>query len=98
VAALALRQVDLLSRIDQLGEVPSDPAPDDVAGQLGAADLAFAGDDADAALRRLLDLLTRTSGDERDGVRERLLEYFDIIGPDDERVAKARREMARALF
>jgi putative thioredoxin len=97
-AALALRQVALLSRIDTLGDLSEDPAPDDVAGQLGAADLAFAADDAPGALRRLLDLIARVSGDDRDAVRERLIEYFDLLGPDDPRVPPARREMARSLF
>jgi putative thioredoxin len=31
-------------------------------------------------------------------VRTRLLEYFDLLGPDDPRVPVARRELARALF
>jgi putative thioredoxin len=97
-AALALKQVALLQRLDALGDVPADPATDDVAGQLGAADLALAADDVDGALRRLLDLIARTSGDDRDAVRERLIEYFDLLGPDDPRVPPARREMARSLF
>jgi putative thioredoxin len=97
-AELALRQVELLSRLDALGDLPADPAPDDVAGQLGAADLAFAADDADGALRRLLDLIARVSGADRDAVRERLIEFFDLLGPDDPRVPPARREMARSLF
>jgi putative thioredoxin len=98
-AALALRQVGLLARV-----AAADPAaaatarPDDVAAQLDAADLAMVADDADGALRRLLDLLTRTSGDERDQVRQRLVDYFELLGSDDERVPPARREMARALF
>jgi putative thioredoxin len=97
-AELALKQVALLARLDALGEVPADPAPDDVPGQLAAADLAFASDDVDGSLRRLLDLIARTSADERDAVRERLIEYFDLLGPDDPRVPPARREMARSLF
>lgn len=97
-AALAIRQVALLERIEALGDATTTPAADDVAGQLGAADLAFAADDVDGALRRLLDLLPRTSGDERDTVRERLIDYFELLGADDPRVGPARREMARALF
>jgi putative thioredoxin len=97
-AALALRQVDLLARIDARPDAPADPAPDDVDGQLAAADLAFASGNAEAALRRLLDLLTRTAGDDRETVRQRLIEYFDLLGPDDPLVGPARREMARALF
>jgi putative thioredoxin len=97
-AALALRQVGLLSRIESLTDVPADPEPDDVTGQLGAADLEFAADEVPAALRRLLDLIARVTGDDRDRVRERLIEYFDLLGPDDPRVPPARREMARSLF
>ena len=97
-AALALHQVDLLARVDGAGDVASDPAPDDVPGQLAAADQGFVVGDVDAALRRLLDLLVRTTGDDRETVRQRLIEYFELLGPDDARVGPARREMARALF
>lgn len=97
-AGLALLQVGLLSRIDTLGELRGEPAAADIPGQLGAADLAFVDDDADGALRRLLDLLPRTFGDEREVVRERLIEYFELLGGDDPRVGPARKEMARALF
>lgn len=97
-AALALRQVALLSRLESSGAPAGEPAPDDVAGQLAAADASFAADDVDASLRRMLDLLARTSGDDRDAVRERLIEYFELLGPDDPRVAPARREMTRSLF
>jgi putative thioredoxin len=97
-AALALKQVDLLARVEALPQTVGAPAADDVVGQLAAADLEIVSDDVAAALRRLLDLLTRTSGDEREQVRQRLLEYFELLGPDDPRVPDARREMARALF
>ena len=97
-ARLALRQVALLSRLDAAGPPPGEPAADDVAGQLAAADQSFAANDVDAALRRLLDLLRRVAGPDRDDARERLIEYFELLGPDDPRVGPARREMARALF
>ncbi len=97
-AALALHQVDLLARVDGLGDVAADPAPDDLSGQLAAADLSFVNGDADAALQRLLALLTHTSDGDRETVRQRLIEYFELLGPDDPRVGPARREMARALF
>jgi putative thioredoxin len=97
-AALALKQVDLLARVEALPQTVGAPAADDVVGQLAAADLEIVSDDVAAALRRLLDLLARTSGDEREQVRQRLLEYFELLGPDDPRVPDARREMARALF
>jgi putative thioredoxin len=100
-AALALRQVRLIERVeshDPALAARADSSPDDVAAQLAAADLAFAGNDVDGALARLLALLARTAGEARDPVRERLLEYFELLGPDDARVAPARREMARVLF
>lgn len=100
-AALALRQVRLLDRLDKIDPslvARADDAPDDVAAQLAAADGAIAANDADAAMRRLIELVRRLRGDERDTVRQRLIEYFDILGPDDPRVAPARRELASALF
>jgi putative thioredoxin len=101
LAALALRQVALLARVEAVDDdavARADGAPDDVAAQLAAADDAFARDDASGALSRLLAVLSRTSGDERDAVRERLLEYFELLGPDDPRVGPARRSLAQALF
>jgi len=100
-AASALRQVALLQRIDALDASAlsrADGAPGDVAAQLAAADYALAGGDVDAAFARLLQTLRRTSGDDRDAVRDRLVEYFEILGPDDPRVGPARRQLASALF
>jgi putative thioredoxin len=100
-AASALRQVALLQRVDKLDATAlsrADAAPGDVAAQLAAADYAVAGGEVEAAFTRLLDTLRRTSGDERDAVRDRLVEYFDILGPDDPRVGPARRQLASALF
>ncbi len=100
-AALALRQVRLLERlqgIDPQLVARAETAPDDVPAQLAAADYALSGQDIDAALGRLLALVGRVSGDDRDVVRERLIEYFDLLGPDDPRVGPARRALANALF
>jgi putative thioredoxin len=100
-AALALRQVSLLRRAmtaspDALRRADADPA--DVDAGLVAADLEFLDRREDAALQRLLRLLRLSAGDDRERVRARLVEYFDLLGPDDPRVGPARREMARALF
>jgi putative thioredoxin len=100
-AALALRQVGLLQRVEKLDAsdvARADATPDDIEAQLAAADYALASNDAEAAFGRLLAALRRTSADERDAVRDRLVEYFDILGPDDPRVGPARRELANALF
>lgn len=100
-AALALRQLGLLRRVDALDAAVvgrADSAPGDVEAQLAAADYALSGGDVQGALDRLLDTLRRTSGDERDSVRDRLVEYFDLLGPDDPHVGPARRALANALF
>lgn len=73
-------------------------APDDVDAQLLVADLDVSGGHVDDAFGRLIDLVRRTTGDDRDRVRERLLELFTVVGTGDERVARARRALASALF
>jgi putative thioredoxin len=100
-AALALRQVRLLERLQAIDPklvARAETAPDDVPAQLAAADYALSRSDVDGALGRLLGLVRRVSGADRDAVRERLIEYFDLLGPDDPRVAPARRALANALF
>jgi putative thioredoxin len=100
-AALALRQVALLRRAmsaspEALQRAAADPS--DVDAGLVAADLEFLDRREDAALQRLLGLLTGSAGDDRERVRARLVEFLDLLGPDDPRVGPARRQMARALF
>lgn len=100
-AQLALGQVRLLQRlesIDRAAAARADSSPDDVDAQLAAADLSVAGNDVQDALDRLLRAVTAVTGDERDRVRQRLLEFFDLLGPDDPRVPAARRQLTRALF
>ncbi|WP_375481162.1 tetratricopeptide repeat protein [uncultured Jatrophihabitans sp.] len=100
-AALALGQVRLMQRLEHLDpDVASkaDAAPDDVDLQLAAADLLLAANDVPGALDRLLQAVTRLDGADRDRARQRLLEFFDLLGPDDPRVAPARRQLTRALF
>jgi putative thioredoxin len=100
-AGLALRQVRLIERTataDASVVTTADAKPDDVAAALAAADYELRGQELDAAFARLLGLLRRTSGDERNAVRDRLVEYFELIGPDDPRVTRARRDLTNALF
>ena len=100
-AAFALGQVRLLERLDGVDPAAAERAaadPDDIDAQLAAADLRFAGNDIGGALDGLLKAVVRAGGDDRDRLRTRLLEFFDLLGPDDPRVPAARRELARALF
>jgi len=73
-------------------------APDDVAAQLLAADVETLGGFADRAYLRLVDLVRRTSGDEREQVRQHLVSLFAVAAPDDPAVGQARRALASALF
>jgi putative thioredoxin len=72
--------------------------PGDVAAQLLAADVEVLSGLADQAYKRLVDLVRRTSGDEREEIRKHLLSLFTIAGPDDPAVSSARRALASALF
>src|SRR5205085_32116 len=54
-------------------------APDDVDAQLAAADLEVLADRVDEAVARLVGLVQRSSGDDRDRTRARLLELFNVV-------------------
>lgn len=73
-------------------------APDDIDAQLLVADLDVSGGHVQDAFDRLIELVKRLDGDDRERVRERLLELFTVVGAADPRVASARRALATALF
>ena len=50
------------------------------------------------AFARLVDLVRRTAGDDRDKARTHLLGLFAAVGNDDPRVLKGRQALASALF
>ena len=50
------------------------------------------------AFIRLIELVRRTSGDERNKAREHLIGLFGAVGNDDPRVLKGRQSLASALF
>ncbi|MGV9568506.1 tetratricopeptide repeat protein [Streptomyces nigra] len=101
-AKLGLAQAELLQRVQGLDpqQVRKDAAdrPADVQAQIAAADLDLVGGHVEDAFGRLIETIGRTTGDDRDAVRLRLLELFEVVGADDPRVAAARRALARALF
>lgn len=73
-------------------------APQDLEAQLLAADMDMLGGHVDDAFGRLLDQLRGADQDTKDTVRTRLLELFEIAGPDDPRVAAARKRLANLLY
>ncbi|MBB6629262.1 tetratricopeptide repeat protein [Nocardioides sp. KIGAM211] len=76
----------------------ADAAPDDLDAQTLVADLDLLGGQVDEAFTRLIELVRRTSGDERNTAREHLVALFGAVGNDDPRVLKARGRLASALY
>ncbi len=100
-AALALRQVQLFRRAEEAGPdalAKADAAPDDVAAQTRAADFLLGTGNMEAAFDRLLDVVRRSAGEDRDQARKHLVELFAVVGDDDPRVGTARRQLTAALF
>ncbi|MFE7135019.1 tetratricopeptide repeat protein [Streptomyces sp. NPDC057638] len=101
-AKLGLAQAELLARVQNLdaGKVRQEAAerPADVTAQLAAADLDLVGGHVEDAFGRLVETVRRTAGEDRDTARLRLLELFEVVGPDDPRVGSARSALARVLF
>ncbi|EST33187.1 tetratricopeptide repeat protein [Streptomyces roseochromogenus] len=101
-AKLGLAQAELLQRVQGFDpqQVRQEAAakPKDAAAQIAAADLDLVGGHVEDAFGRLIETVRCTAGDDRDAVRRRLLELFEVVGPEDPRVIGARRALARALF
>ncbi|MCY1679020.1 tetratricopeptide repeat protein [Streptomyces sp. NPDC053741] len=101
-AKLGLAQAELLGRVASLDpqKVRTEAAENPVApaAQMAAADLDLVGGHVEDAFGRLVETVRRNFGDDRDAVRVRLLELFEVIGPDDPRVTAARTALARVLF
>jgi putative thioredoxin len=102
IATAGLAQVKLIRRVtsyDQ-AQVRRDAAgnPADVAAQVAVADIDMATGHVDEAFDRLLGLVRRTSGEDRDKARAHLVGLFEILPPRDPRVAKARSTLSSLLF
>ncbi|MFC4610522.1 tetratricopeptide repeat protein [Streptomyces maoxianensis] len=101
-AKLGLAQAELLARVQDLDpqkvrqEAADNPA--DVQAQISAADLDLVGGHVEDAFGRLIEAVRRTTGEDRDAARVRLLELFEVVGPEDPRVTTARSALSRVLF
>jgi putative thioredoxin len=69
----------------------------DIDAQLAVADLDILGGQVEDAFVRLLDVIRWATGDDRDRVRLRLVDLFEVVGPTDARVVVARKALASAL-
>lgn len=102
MARAGLAQVDLLRRTSsadpEAARKAADADPGDVDGQLLVADLELLADHVDEAFARLVAVVRRTQGPDRERVRLRLLELFTVVGETDPSVMTARRALANALY
>jgi putative thioredoxin len=101
-ASMGLAQIELVRRSHGLDAAAvlsaAQGSPDDIGAQTQAADVEFLSGRIEEALTRLVTLVARSSGDERERARTHLLELFTVLGPDDPRVSVARRNLMAALF
>ncbi|GLY65912.1 co-chaperone YbbN [Amycolatopsis taiwanensis] len=100
-AKAALAQVRFSARAataepDAVARADADPA--DLDAQFAAADFELAENKVEDAFARLLAAVRRTAGEDRNRARVHLVGLFELFDPADERVAKARRDLASALF
>jgi len=101
-AQFGIAQVALMKRTRDVDLTAAREAaaadPRDVDAALVVADLDVLGGHVEDAFTRLIDLVRVTAGDERDRVKERLLDLFAVVGNQDERVRKGRTTLMSALF
>ena len=102
VATVGLARVKLFQRVDSYdqAEARRDAAahPDDVDAQIRVADIDMAVGRAEEAYNRLLGVIKRTSGEDRNKVRLHLVSLFELFPPRDPQVAKARATLSSLLF
>ena len=102
VAAGGLAMATLLQRTKGVDATAARAAAaerrDDVDAQTLVADLDMLGGHVDDAFDRLVELVRRTSGAERDRARTHLLGLFAAVGNGDPRVLRGRQQLASALF
>ena len=102
LAKLGLAQTQLLIRTEGL-EIntvldESTKNPSDINLQLKAADVEIVNGGVEAAFTRLLHAVRATTGDDRNKVKDHLLNLFALVDPSDPRLVAARKELASALF
>lgn len=101
-AAAGLAMASLLKRTEGVdlnqARAAAAASPEDVDAQTMVADLDLLGGHVDDAFNRLIELVRRTAGEERNAARTHLIALFGAVGNDDPRVLRARRDLASALF
>jgi len=102
IAKVGLARVELLRRVNSYdgprARREAAERPGDVAAQCRVADIDLAEGRAGEAFDRLLGVISRTSGQERDQARQHLVGLFDIFSPKDPEVSRARARLSTLLF
>jgi putative thioredoxin len=102
IAKTGLAQVNLIRRISSYDQAKVRRAaaehPDDVQAQSQVADIDLASGRIEEAFDRLLGVVRRTSGAERDQARAHLVSLFELLPPRDPHVTKARSSLSSLLF
>jgi len=102
IAKAGLAQVNLIRRVGSYDQVRArrDAAerPGDAAAQIAVADIDLASGRIEEAFDRLLGVIRRTTGEDRDRARAHLVSLFDLLPPRDPRVTKARSTLTALLF
>ena len=94
-------QTGLLARtadVDPESITKADANPKDIDLAFVAADVELAAGRVKEAFDRLLALVRTNFGDDREKIRQRLVELFETLPPNNEDLKKARRELSLALF
>ncbi len=102
MAKAGLAQVNLIRRVGSYDQArarrEAAERPGDVQAQIRVADIDLATGRVEEAFDRLLGVIRRTSGEEREQARAHLVGLFDILPPRDPRVSKARASLSALLF
>ncbi|MDR2567243.1 MAG: tetratricopeptide repeat protein [Bifidobacteriaceae bacterium] len=100
VAKAALAQVELLERLDAAGDAGAraDAQGATLEDTLAAADAEVASGNSAQGFNRLLSAMAKAAPEDRETLRLRLLDLFEVAGPDDPAVAQARRRLTSLLF
>ena len=102
VAKTGLAQVNLIRRVSSYDQAKArrDAAehPGDVAAQTRVADIDLASGRIEEAFDRLLGVVRRTSGEEREQARKHLVGLFEVLPPRDPNLTKARSALSALLF
>jgi len=102
MAKTGLAQVNLIRRVSSYDQAKArrDAAehPGDVEAQARVADIDMVRGRIEEAFDRLLGVVRRTSGEERDQARAHLVGLFELLPPNDPQVRKARSTLSALLF